>query len=185
MKRTEMSDSFWIFQRTLQAGNLVALLEVMEGCTSQRPSTGVVGRHARPASDLGRVRSVLACWLDLEQLFEDPALGKMGAASSYRTISTGLGRLREVIATAAYLSQWRGTAKGLLQFLETATGTHGFEIHEQVIGSDGNPRPFHFLVLAPEGTARHRVLIERIIELEKPAHVTYELAFGPRNPGGA
>ena len=39
--------------------------------------------------------------------------------------------LRELIAAAAQLSQWRGTAQGLQRFLETATGIEGFELDEE------------------------------------------------------
>jgi hypothetical protein len=88
-----------------------------------------------------------------------------------------LGRLRELIAQAAFLSQWRGTSRGLLRFLEAATGVQGFAIDEQVPGPDGLPRPFHLRVRAPQTTKPYSVLIERIIEIEKPAYVTYELAF--------
>jgi hypothetical protein len=37
-------------------------------------------------------------------------------------------------------------------------------------------------VIAPAGLEPHRPMLERIIELEKPAYVTYELRFEP--PGG-
>ena len=174
-----------VFQRTLHPGNpLVALLEVMEAL--QQPAEAALARldatlDPRRSSD--EFVPFLARWLDLERLFEEPPVGKVGPASS-RPISTGLGRLREVIASAAYLAQWRGTARGLRRFLETATGSHGFEIHEQVTGPDGAPKPFHILVRAPEATARHRSLLERIIESEKPAHVTYELAFAQIGQGG-
>ena len=82
-----------------------------------------------------------------------------------------------MIAASAFLSKWRGTAKGLLCFLETATGCQGFEIDETVRDANGQIKPFHLLIRAPAETARYRVLIERIIEMEKPAYVTYELSF--------
>ncbi len=92
-------------------------------------------------------------------------------------ISSGLGNLRELIANAAYLSQWRGTKRGLLLFLQIATGTSNFEIEEQTTGANAPPRSFHIRVRAPRETELHRALIERIIQLEKPAYVTYELDF--------
>jgi hypothetical protein len=85
--------------------------------------------------------------------------------------------LRELIAAAAFLSQWRGTAKGLLRFLETATGVEGFEIEEHARDANGQPQPFHILVRAPAEAERYRGLVERIIEAEKPAYVTYELTY--------
>ena len=89
----------------------------------------------------------------------------------------GTGRLREVIAAAAYLSKWRGTAQGLLRFLETATGIDGFRIEEQVLDANGEHRPFHIRVRSPASAQAYRPLIERIVEMEKPAYVTYELQF--------
>ena len=93
-------------------------------------------------------------------------------------ISSGLGRLRELIAWAAYLSQRRGTRQGLLKFLEVATGIPGFAVDEDVKGADGRTIPFHLRVRAPKAARTHRSLVERIITLEKPAYVTYELDFG-------
>jgi hypothetical protein len=118
----------------------------------------------------------LARWVDLEPIILNQEQGSTEQISS-RPLTTGLGRLRELIAEAAYLSQWRGTARGLLRFLETASGIHGFELDERVAGPDGLPRAYHIRICAPESTADHRALIEKIIEFEKPAHVSYELAF--------
>jgi hypothetical protein len=89
--------------------------------------------------------------------------------------------LRELIANAPLLSKWRGTSYGLQLFLEVATGMRGFEINETVRGTNGLPRPFHIRVLALPEAEVYRVLIERIIRLEKPAHVTYELVFESPN----
>jgi hypothetical protein len=85
--------------------------------------------------------------------------------------------LRELVAAAAYLSKWRGTSKGLHHFLETATGASGFTIDEHVRDKDGRERPYHIKVLAPAETAPYESLLRRIIALEKPAYVTYELEF--------
>jgi hypothetical protein len=92
-------------------------------------------------------------------------------------VTTGLGRLRELVAAAVDISRWRGTARGLLLFLTTATGRTDFEVDEAVPGPDGLPRPFHVRVRAPSEVEAHRLLLERIIEREKPAYVTYELLF--------
>jgi phage tail-like protein len=124
----------------------------------------------------------LARWVDLDRLFDKPSAESRALKALPRLLPTGLGRLRELIAAAAYLSQWRGTSKGLLSFLETATGARGFEIKEGGVGTEGRPRPFHFLLRAPQESFPFRSLIERIVESEKPAYVTYELEFG--RPGG-
>jgi phage tail-like protein len=167
-----------VYQRTIARGTpLDALLAVME--VLHEPSEAAL-RGLDAILDPRRAPDVfvpyLARWVDLDPLF-GPALDELSVEHQEQPISTGLGRLRELVATAAELSRWRGTAKGLLLFLETATGVHGFEIDERVPGPGGQPRPYHIRVRAPAATADHRVLIERIIELEKPVHVTSELEF--------
>jgi phage tail-like protein len=116
----------------------------------------------------------LASWVDLEVLLDVP---RTESPTSTPSLSTGLGRLRELTAAAVTLSRWRGTRKGLCLFLETATGAKGFEVDEQVVGANGKVKPYHLRVTVPKELTEHRVLIQRIVELEKPAHVTYELAF--------
>src|SRR5215213_5302774 len=68
----------------------------------------------------------LAHWVNLDRIFfsteidlDSPLMPKIG-------------HLRELVAGATYLSQWRGTKKGLLLFLQTATGVKDFEIDERV-----------------------------------------------------
>jgi hypothetical protein len=119
---------------------------------------------------------LLAQWVDLAWIFDrhnlDPRLrGEDGP------LSTGLGRLRELVAAAPHLAQWRGTRLGLVRFLETATGVNGFEIDDAPDLTSAVPRPFHLVVRAPAGAAPDRALIRRIIEVEKPAYVTYDLQF--------
>lgn len=119
----------------------------------------------------------LASWVDLDRFFPPAAAEGRAARAGGEPISTGTGRLRELIGAAAYLSQWRGTSHGLCRFLQTATGAAEFRIDEQVEEA-GEVLPYHIRVTAPASCARHRALIERIIEQEKPAYVTYELEFG-------
>jgi len=119
----------------------------------------------------------MARWVDLDRFF--PAAGDTvtAAETGADVLSTGNGRLRELIAVAAYLSQWRGTLQGLRLFLETATGSSGYEVDEYVEDANGMPRPYHIHVRAPQSCTRDRSLIERIIDQEKPAYVTYDLEF--------
>lgn len=118
---------------------------------------------------------MLAHWVDLGRL-----LSHSGEGATGETLATGTGRLRELVAHAAELSQWRGTRRGLLAFLEIATGAPGFRIEEQVPGSDGRLRPFHLRVVAPPGLAdRQRMLAERIVAFEKPAYATCDIVFTP------
>src|SRR5262245_52805498 len=107
MKREEMERLLpRVFRRTLRpASPLPALLEVME--TRHEPSEEAL-RRLDAALDPRRTPDafvpLLARWLDLDQLFEQrPAAGGPSAAAP---VTTGLGRLRELVAAAAHLSQW-------------------------------------------------------------------------------
>jgi phage tail-like protein len=166
-----------VFQRTLAPESLLAaLLDVM--ADQHEPAEAALERLDAtfdPRRTADRFVPFLAYWVDLGRLSEPGAGGAMPPTSGPQ-ITTGLGRLRELVAVGAYLSQWRGTAKGLRLFLETATGIGGFELQEA---------SFHLRVTAPEAARPHRALIERIVESEKPAYVTYELHFGPSGQGGA
>jgi phage tail-like protein len=171
------------FQTAAQPGNpLSAILDVME--TMQAPSESVLD-HLEVFFDPHRAPEAfvpyLASWVDLEGIMDSP---NIRSTSRTPSLSTGLGRLRELTAAAVSLSHWRGTRKGLCLFLETATGMSGFEIDEAAVGSDGKIIPFHLHITAPAGAADHRILVERIIELEKPAYVTYNLEFTaqPQSP---
>ena len=167
-----------VFQRTLKEGSaLSALIEVMEAL--QAPSEAVLSQldaifDPRRTSD--KFVPYLAYWADLARLFDDDLTAKPRPGSGGLTIESGLGRLRELIANAAFLSQWRGTKKGLLLFLQTATGLRDFQIAEN-IDLEGKPRPFHITVRAPKGSEQFSQLIGRIIELEKPAYVSHEISF--------
>src|SRR5688500_10009232 len=111
------------FRRTLRDENpLSGLLDLLEGLHA--PSERALD-HLDATLDAHRTPDgfvpYLAGWLDLERLFDDPTDEYLASSTLRYPITTGLGRLREVIASAAYLSQWRGTARGLLRFLEVAT----------------------------------------------------------------
>ena len=89
----------------------------------------------------------LARWVDLDWLFHETRT--TGTITRSRpAISTGIGRLRELVSSAAYLSRWRGTAKGLHHFLQRATGEENFEIKENV-DRDSSPKLFHLVVVTP------------------------------------
>ncbi len=179
MKRSEIERLLpAVFRRAIGRDNpLPAILEVMSAL--HEPSEALLAEIDsvfNPFRTPDAFVPFLARWLDLERVFDE---ARAPAPGSRPPISTGLSNLRALIASASYLSQWRGAKKGLDHFLEIATGTQGFTIEERVIGSDGRPIPFHLRVAAPDTTLPHRKLIERIIELEKPAYVTYELVFEP------
>ena len=171
-----------VFRATIAQDNpLSDLLDVM--ARLHAPSEAILDElhdHFDPTLAHDRFVPLLSRWVDLERLFVPSAVG-LATVSLQEPISTGMGRLRELVARAAFLSQWRGTARGLVAFLETATGARGFRIEEQVVDQAGEVRPFHVRVLVPDEAAGHRMLIERIIEFEKPAHVTYDLEITSRS----
>jgi phage tail-like protein len=176
MKRTEIEQLLpGVFQRTMQEGTLLfALLEVMEALPA--PDEAILDQldmYFNPYCTPDAFVPFLASWIDLDRLLlEVPEEFKDQASPP---LPSGMGRLRELVAAAPFLAQWRGTAKGLLRFLETATGIQGFSLDEHALGPDNRPRPFHLLVRLPPAANVYRMLIERIIESEKPAYVTYEL----------
>jgi phage tail-like protein len=166
-----------IFQRAVSPGNpLAGVLAVME--LLQTPSEEVL-QHLETYFDPQRTPpafvAYLAGWVDLDQLLSvSPA---RGAPDSPPVFPTGVGRLRELVAAAPYLSKWRGTARGLLTFLEIATGQKGFMIEEQPPDQAGLPRPFHLRIQAPAMSLASQALVEAIIKIEKPAYVTFEISY--------
>ncbi len=180
MKRSEIEQLLpRVYQSALsEQGPLVALLAVMEELHA--PAEALLAGIENTFSPYRTPESFvpyLSQWVDLDRFFRVGGRESAGPDATVDALSTGNGRLRELMAAAAYLSQWRGTQQGLRRFLETATGVSGFELDEQVRDSEGMPRPYHIRVSAPQACARHRALIERIVEQEKPAYVTYELVF--------
>jgi phage tail-like protein len=162
-----------VFQRTLRDGEvLAALLDVME--TLHAPSEAALAEVERffdPRRAPDAFVPTLARWVDLDRILIRE--GGNGA----EPLPPGVGYLRELIATAAELVRWQGTRRGLLLFLETATGLAGFAIDEAVPGPDGRPRPFFLGVRCPAAAAPYRGLIDRIVSQEKPAYVSYALDF--------
>jgi phage tail-like protein len=179
MKRTQIERLLpEVFRRTAARSNpLPALLDTMEALHA--PAEARLDRLDEvfdPHRTDERFLPLLAAWTDLDRLFTRSSR-RATTTRSQAGLSTGNGRLRELIAGAAQLSQWRGTRRGLVAFLETATGAKGFAVDEQVDGPDGLPLAFHIRVRAPQALLPHRPLIERIVESEKPAHLTYDIEF--------
>jgi len=163
-----------VVQRALREGEpLWALLGVMEALHAPvERMRGDLDRVFDPRRAPDAFVGYLARWVDLERVFESSA----SEASPQSAIEHGA--LRELIARAVELSQWRGTARGLVSFLECATGVSGFEVDEAVVPPGGvEPRPYHIRIRVPEAARAARPLIERIVASEKPAYVTAELAF--------
>jgi hypothetical protein len=143
--------------------------------------------HAPPEAVLARIddytdplrapdefAAMLASWLDLDRYF-DWTGGRKGMGQA--RYAAGLGQLRVLSTLAAHLMRWRGTRHALERFLLAATGVPGFAVEENPRDGDGSARPFHIRVLAPATARRFEDLVCRIVEAERPAYVTYEIAF--------
>jgi phage tail-like protein len=169
----------WVFRRAAgEGGVLQALLAAMESLHApDEAALAALDSLFDPRRTPARFVPFLARWVDLDWLFEAPATGRARVGAPGLPSGVGAARLRELVAAAAYLSQWRGSARGLLLFLEIATGLRGFALDEDVLDTEGRPRPFHVRLRGPAAAAAQRALIARIVEFEKPAHVTYELSF--------
>jgi phage tail-like protein len=154
---------------------LLACLQVMEALHG--PSEEILDDLARyfdPRRAPSRFVPYLAGWVDLDWLItprnEEPPAGQF-------LLTEGLRQLRELVAEAARLSQWRGTLRGMRHFLQAATGSTDFAISENQPDIYGTPRSFHISIEAPAAIEAQRPLIERIIAAQKPAHATYDLSF--------
>lgn len=159
-----------VFQRTLPAdlhdsqSPLAALLTLMAAL--QQPSEEILGglehyfdAYAAPDDWV----FYLASWLDLEPLYVESSL-----RTDY-TFAPGIGRLRILMLAAIALSNERGTYRGLRRFLQIAIGFEEFDVREDV------HQPFHIQVYYPRAATTYLPLIERIVQVEKPAYVTYKL----------
>ena len=181
MRREEIASRLpEVFERTADNPGkpLSALLDVMEAMHAPiEAALEQLDRYfdARRAPE--PFVPFLAWWVDLGWLlFEDPD----AVDAPLRPYPGGLGRLREVTATAAAMAKWRGTKMGLVGLLEAATGEQGFVVDEDLHDEHGRPLPFRIKVHAPEAARPLADLIRRIAEHEKPAHVVLdpEIAFG-------
>jgi phage tail-like protein len=160
------------FRRAVQPRSpLAALLDVMEALHA--PSEEVLAgldRYFDSRRTPDRFVPSLARWLD-----QGPLLDRVGDELGAGEFPSGNGRLREVVALAAWFSRWRGTRRGMIAYLEVGTGVRGFDVEEHAGG-----RAFHLRFTAPAEAEPYRTLVEAIIEQEKPACTTYELAFQGR-----
>ncbi len=146
-----------IFQKSWQPGTFLdGLLEVMENLVTPAERVAVnLDDDLNPHSSREDFVRFLAHWVDLDFSIKAP-----------------LGNLRALIASAADISKWRGTVRGLRLFLEIATGEEGFRIDDSILD-----RPFHLQVKAPLKAKKQKPLVKQIVEREKPAYMTWELSF--------
>ncbi|MCH9693178.1 MAG: phage tail protein [Gammaproteobacteria bacterium] len=168
-----------VFRRTLRDGQpLAALLQVMEDLhTPSETLFEQLPALVNPYSAPEHYLPMLAHWVNLDGIFPPHPPGDEISPWLPRRSPIPAGRLRVLIAAAARLARWRGTTHGLREFLGIATGTTDFQIDENTTDSLGNAVPFHLRIVAPKATRHQQELIERIVQLEKPAYVTWELEF--------
>jgi phage tail-like protein len=155
-----------VVQRSITPGEpLDAFLAVMQ---DQHAATEQMIREidhlARPWQSPEEFLPYLAGWLDLDGIL---TLDSTGAAR----LESGSAALRALIAAGAELARWRGTARGLVLFLESATGVREFAVEESVLGFDGRPLPFTIRVLVPVLAQPLLGLVERVVALAKPAYL--------------
>jgi phage tail-like protein len=156
------------YQRAATEGSVLrALLDVMEGLhePDERLLADVDVLFA-PYTAPERFVPFLTGWVTLDYLVGVPRPGEPVR------LPLPAGRVRDLIANGAALAKLRGTPIGLRWFLQIATGATGFVIDEPP------QRPFHFIVRVPPEAAQYVAVINRIVEMEKPAASTFEIA-GP------
>jgi hypothetical protein len=167
-----------IYQRTVDgcSGDVLAgLLSVMSALHA--PVETVLERVPElfdPRCTDDNMVGFLAGWADLDRVVHVSGDGLL-------SLPAGLGWLRETVATSLELSRERGTKHGLVAFLESATGTSGFEVIDRSDPRGAELPPFHFVVVVPPAAAAQREIVEAIVETERPVHMTYELAL-PTEP---
>lgn len=79
-------------------------------------------------------------------------------------------RIRRLIAEAAELYRWRGTAYGLTRMIEVVTG-----LTPKITEDPAQPFTFRVAVTIPPGSDVDAVLIDELVRMHKPAHAGYIL----------
>jgi len=81
---------------------------------------------------------------------------------------------RELIKAGVELYSWRGTKRGLGEYLKIYTGVEPEVIEHFDAEEDGLYR-FSVIIRVPKPKALDETLVRRVINAEKPAHTTYDL----------
>jgi phage tail-like protein len=79
-------------------------------------------------------------------------------------------RIRRLIAEAADLYRWRGTAYGLKRLIEVVTG-----LTPTITEHPAQPFVFHVSLVIPPGSDVDAILIDDLVRTHKPAHAGYIL----------
>ncbi len=136
------------YQRVLHPGGvLAALLDVMQGM------------HEASEARLDTVEDLFHPYRCPERMV--PFLARWVAVDH-------LGARRDLVARGSALAQSRGTAAGLREAIQLATGLSEIEIEEP------GDRPFHLIVRIPADCGLEDQ-VRQLVEMEKPAATSYEL----------
>lgn len=147
---------------------LGALLDVMEGLHEpDEQLLADVDVLFAPYTAPERFLPFLTGWVTLDYLVGVPRPG------GETRLPLPAGRMRDLIANGAGLAKLRGTPIGLRWFLQIATGVTGYVVEEPPT------RPFHFVVRVPPDARPYLGVINRIVEMEKPAASTFEIVAEP------
>ena len=141
---------------TGEGNPLAAVLGVMEKLHARDEEIlAGFGRYVDPRRTPDEFVPYLATWVDYAWLLLDPPDDPY--ADVERPFAGGLGRLRELVASAASESKWRGTSAGLVRMLETGDGRSGLSRRrdrDRRVGATASvPRSRH---RAPRGRAPPR-----------------------------
>jgi phage tail-like protein len=170
-----------VFRRTVKSENpLEIILETME--KMHEPGEQVLDSldmYFDPRRTEDALVPFMSYWINLEWLLtEEQKNGKNLKLENQEHLTNGLGRLRELIANASFLSKWRGTADGIKLFIIIATGVKSVEIQTNITHDHKKSLPYHFIIKIREDARRFEPVLNIIIEHEKPAYTTYEILFG-------
>lgn len=164
MARTSLREVLpQVFASGADAGPLAALVAAADGM--HQPVNDVLD-HLETRFDPMRAPDPMVCylasWVDLDWLTlpESPT-------RSRSTLPGGTAPLRDLLVESADLASRRGTAGGIVRFLELATRRTGFRVED----AGG----FHLRVHLPAGAADLADTVERIVAVIKPAHITSEV----------
>jgi phage tail-like protein len=145
-------------------GLLVALLDAMEAMHAPTEETlAAVDDLFTPYRSPDRMVPFLLGWVAFDHVLQRGRDGQLSPTQ------IPLGRLRELLAVSADLARRRGTAAGLRGVIETVT-----QVPVRI--EEPPERDFHIVVRVPAGAAGLVPLITRLVEAEKPAATTYEVA---------
>ncbi len=155
-----------VFAAGAETGPLAALVTAADGM--HQPVSDVLD-HLESRFDPLQAPDAMVCylasWVDLDWLTlpETPT-------RSRSTLPGGTAPLRDLLVASADLAARRGTAGGIVRFLELATRRDGFTVED----AGG----FHLRVRLPPGAGHLAATVERIVAVIKPAHITSEVV-GP------